>query len=469
MKFFAILKDSLREAIDAKVFYVMVGLSTLLILVGATATFSPLPGGQNLMNYAALPLSIDLDDLDLSALDGRGGDPHGMSPDMFKRIRGNFKVREVSPVDGAPDLPSSKFRVVVTQGVSFGQGSSDEEGERQIQERFGKIDNKRIAEVVSVERKNNEFILLVRVTNAGRLAWPHDFRLFFGALPVIRTGAPLGMQLYGLENILVNQIGSWVAILVSVVITAFFIPNMLRKGTVDMLVVKPIHRVTLLLYKYMGGLLFIFINTSIAVGGVWLALSARTGIWAPGFLISIPVITFFFAILYSVSTLLGVLTRSPIVAILMTCLVWFFLFLVGLVISVSGMADKMEDIEIKQRATRTAATTAALMATPQGMGPLTTVVTLQTRQEQYFPIEKKPDSVFYRVVSAIHFILPRTSDLNSLMGEALESDLTVMPKAFTQLALTTRKISWGESIAVSLGFIVVMLGLSCLYFARKDY
>ena len=55
---------------------------------------------------------------------------------------------------------------------------------------------------------------------------------------------------------------------------------MLRKGTVDMLVVKPIHRVALLLYKYIGGLTFIFLNTVVAIGGVWLALGLRSGIWA---------------------------------------------------------------------------------------------------------------------------------------------------------------------------------------------
>ena len=38
------LKDSLLEAIDAKVFYVMIGLSLLVTLVAATVTFTPQPG-----------------------------------------------------------------------------------------------------------------------------------------------------------------------------------------------------------------------------------------------------------------------------------------------------------------------------------------------------------------------------------------------------------------------------------------
>ena len=38
------------------------------------------------------------------------------------------------------------------------------------------------------------------------------------------------------------DIGAWVALLTGVIITSFFVPNMLRKGTVDLLLVKPIQR-----------------------------------------------------------------------------------------------------------------------------------------------------------------------------------------------------------------------------------
>src|SRR5690349_8619235 len=41
MKYLAILRDSVREAIDAKVLYVMLGLSTLLILLVLSLSFRP--------------------------------------------------------------------------------------------------------------------------------------------------------------------------------------------------------------------------------------------------------------------------------------------------------------------------------------------------------------------------------------------------------------------------------------------
>src|SRR5262245_52657988 len=43
MKFWAILRDSVREAVDNKVLYVMLGLACLVILVVGTMSFEPKP------------------------------------------------------------------------------------------------------------------------------------------------------------------------------------------------------------------------------------------------------------------------------------------------------------------------------------------------------------------------------------------------------------------------------------------
>jgi ABC-type transport system involved in multi-copper enzyme maturation permease subunit len=49
---------------------------------------------------------------------------------------------------------------------------------------------------------------------------------------------------------------------------------MLRKGTVDLLLVKPMSRITLLLFKFIGGLTFIFLTTAFIVSGLWLVLGS---------------------------------------------------------------------------------------------------------------------------------------------------------------------------------------------------
>src|SRR5262249_22644763 len=142
--------------------------------------------------------------------------------------------------------------------------------------------------------------------------WPHTLTYLFGAIPT-QSETPIGTLVYSVEESLVGSVGAGITMLLSAIITAFFIPNMLRKGTIDLLLSKPIHRTVLLVYKFIGGLSFMFLNTVIIVVGIWVVLGLRSGIWAPGFLLIIFILTFEFAIFYSVSTLFGVLTRSPVV------------------------------------------------------------------------------------------------------------------------------------------------------------
>ena len=48
MKYLAILRDSLREALDAKVIYFLMGLSGLVILLVASISFRPEPASRGL-------------------------------------------------------------------------------------------------------------------------------------------------------------------------------------------------------------------------------------------------------------------------------------------------------------------------------------------------------------------------------------------------------------------------------------
>jgi ABC-type transport system involved in multi-copper enzyme maturation permease subunit len=452
------LKDSLAESLDSMVFYVMAGLSLLLVAVASTMTFTPQKGGDTIMKAAALPLSVDMKNLDFAGIMRRGGNMF----ELLGRVRGAYTVDQVAPLAGQDDAPGSSFRVVITQGGGIFAPNA-ETTLKDIRERFGVLDDVQIAEVENAESLGGgKFAVTARLTTSGRLMWPHDFSLFFGALPLSMQNVPvpLGFQLYGLHNILVNQIGAWVALIISIIMTAFFVPNMLRKGTVDLLLVKPISRPTLLVYKYIGGLIFIGLNTAIAVGGLWLVLALRTGVWSPAPLIAIPAITFFFAILYSVSVLFGVMTRSAVVSILVTILTWFFLFAVGLTVGVLAALD-VQDAMMKgmEKAGR-----------GKWKGPPPELKELPAEALSGEPLPRPySDSPFGRVVRGIQRALPRTSDLNALVSDTLQRDLVAMPRGVRDAALRADPISWGESIGVSLAFIAVMLGLACWWFSTKDY
>jgi ABC-type transport system involved in multi-copper enzyme maturation permease subunit len=478
MKFLAMLRDSLREAIDAKVFYVMIGLSLLLIALAISCTFKPTPGGQMVMEWASAPLNLDVSNLDLS-----NTEQQNMFAELMRRSHSQlYRVTRVRPEEGSEDLPSTRFHVFLTVGINpLKPFASPESAEEHIRQNFGKLDKWQVAEVIDVkrlgEKRPAEYEVTARVTPEGRRLWPHDFSLFFGAVPLFKMGVPLSIQLWVLEDVVVNGIGAWVTILVSIIITSFFIPNMLRKGAIDLLLAKPMGRGRLLLYKYVGGLLFILLNTAVAIGGVWLALSLRSGVWGPSFLLLIPLITFYFAILYSVSTLFAVLTRSPIVAIMMTCLFATLLYAVGALHSFFEATRKQENQMRALFGPRLLAAAVGVSAAP-GQGLFSATVPLvggtlpppaqppwigPVLQERLFA-----DNWFARGVAGIHFVLPRSHDLSNLTTTLLLRDLIFNNQIGTRIISPT-PISWGESLTVSGIFIALMLGLSCWRFATRDY
>ena len=444
MKFLAILKDSLREAIDTKVFYVMAVLSTLLTLLAFSFTFTPKPAGMDVMQFAAVPLTIDMTEFTPEHFERMG------RPAMAEKLN-RWEVISVDPLNGGEDGPRSSFRVLLRAHFEKVEESGRVRNfptatENLIRDRFGVIDQMHMFSIGDVKvadetaagvpkqpvKEDVYFEVTTKPNSTTLRIWPHSFALFFGAWPWGESGVPLGLEMFVIEKYLVNGIGAWIAILVSIIITAFFIPNMLRKGTVDLLLVKPIHRTTLLLYKFIGGLTFIYINTTLAAVGVWVALGLRSGVWAYGILLTVFVITFFFMILYSVSTLCGVLTRSPIVAILLTCAVWFLLFIVGL---------GFDWFEARRR----------------------------IDEKQNVPVaERVSDNWLAKTVFGIHFVLPRTSDLDNLTSQLLLQDLLTNNQI--QLAkLNKTPITWGESLTVSGVFIALMLGFACWCFATRDY
>jgi hypothetical protein len=104
---------------------------------------------------------------------------------------------------------------------------------------------------------------------------------------------------------------------------------MFDAGSLHLLLSKPVARWLLFLSKYAGGCAFILICATYLIGGLWLILGVRFGVWDSRLLYSIPIYVFVFAIYYSVSSLAAVIWRSPIVSIGISILFWLSCFLIG--------------------------------------------------------------------------------------------------------------------------------------------
>ena len=126
----------------------------------------------------------------------------------------------------------------------------------------------------------------------------------------------------GLKLLLVNPLfggGLFLAIFSS----SNFIPNMLEKGNIEILLSKPIRKSELILGKFFGVSAMVFFNIAYAILGFWLLIGIKFGMWAPELLLTIITITFAFCLLYSLIIFIGILTKSSLSAMMITYLIFF--------------------------------------------------------------------------------------------------------------------------------------------------
>ncbi len=127
-----------------------------------------------------------------------------------------------------------------------------------------------------------------------------------------------------LELLIINPLAN-LGLLLAIFSSASFIPVMLEKGNIDLLLSKPISRAQLLLGKYFGVVLFVFLNIFLFVFGVWLIISIKFSYWDASFLTLAFVITFAFAVLYALILLFGVITKNSILGMMIAYLIFLII------------------------------------------------------------------------------------------------------------------------------------------------
>jgi hypothetical protein len=300
-----------------------------------------------------------------------------------------------------------------------------------------------------------------RVTATGStvddpLAWPHHISIFFVyEIPYVHMSLRDGVYL--IEKWVIDKIGGWVLLFVGIIITAGFIPNMLAKGSLDLLLSKPIGRSRLFVYKYIGGLTFIFLLTSITIVGFWLIIGLRSGIWTSNFLAIIPILTFYFAILYAVSAMAAMLTRNSLVAILMSILVWGFLWGTGKV------NDGIENLRETEAANK--GKNPFLMAKNDDGPSDNPMAQIDPDAPLWGFIPRSSFPVF----TGIHTIGPRTFQLDERLSRLIAEGVLSPNQLKKQGYDKPPRESWIEMISMSLLFIAIVLGLSCWRFETRDH
>jgi ABC-2 type transport system permease protein len=106
--------------------------------------------------------------------------------------------------------------------------------------------------------------------------------------------------------------------------TAHLVPRLQEKGTIDLYLSRPVGRTKLLLSRYCGGLLLAAANLLYLFGSIWLIVVWKTGVAHPRFFLGGVVILFGIAAMLAFAFLIGVVTSSTAVSLMVTYAIFFF-------------------------------------------------------------------------------------------------------------------------------------------------
>lgn len=120
------------------------------------------------------------------------------------------------------------------------------------------------------------------------------------------------------------------AVFVAIVVTSPMIPETFRSSSLHLLLSKPISRVWLYLAKFFGGCIFVLVNISFVMIGLYFIAGLRFEVWNLGLLVCIPILMFVFIIFYSVSALVGLIWGNAIVCVVACMLFWLACFSLGM-------------------------------------------------------------------------------------------------------------------------------------------
>jgi hypothetical protein len=215
-------------------------------------------------------------------------------------------------------------------------------------------------------------------------------------------------------------------LLLALVWTAGFLPGFLDGRNVAVLLAKPASRWLLAGGKFAGVLCFVLAHALFFVGGTWLALGLRTGIWDAAYLWSVPILLVHFAVFYSFSMVLAVTSRSTVVCVFGSIVFWLVCW---------------------------------------GMNFGRHAVLAETYQAE----EAKFAARAVNMVEAGYWILPKPADLGIMLYDALEAADSFGQNGAFQMVKDQGDFHPWASLAASLAFMLVLLAGASRQFALLDY
>lgn len=243
------------------------------------------------------------------------------------------------------------------------------------------------------------------------------FGLFELEVPRFRADAVKTFQL-SLAGIVADTAG----VLLALLWTGAFLPTFLEPNAVTVLLAKPAPRWTLVVGKYLGVVLFVALHAVLFVAGTWAGIGISTGVWDATYWFAVPLLVINFAVFYAFSAFLAVWTRSTVVAVFGTLLFWIMCWAMN-------------------------------FAHHHAVGFETPGVT--------------PSSS--TLLEAGYWALPKPLDMSGIFFDAMNAGTHKDPIRELEAVKAKGKFFPELSVASSLMFAVVILGIGVYEFRKTDY
>lgn len=288
---------------------------------------------------------------------------------------------------------------------------------------------------------------------------------------------------------------SWGAIILAVVSTASILPDFLAEGSIEITLAKPITRLRLFFLKVLGALLFVTVQTTISVVLAYLLLGLKVDIWLHATLWAIPLIVAQFLYLYCVGALVAVMTRSSLAGLLTTLIFWVLVSLVQFSTNqVESMVAQNRNM-IAQLETQIAGIEDG--AAEQGRELTTSEVSrLAGYRGRIEPFRQQLGwfEPYEWPLKIVEMVIPKTADVQKIIADLSnaptfsqllrglgvggssfrpaqfdEEEWTAMQEAGIAGERAVRDVNTATSLATSLAFAAVMLGIAGGLFCRRDF
>lgn len=279
---------------------------------------------------------------------------------------------------------------------------------------------------------------------------------------------------------------TWAATILALISTAGIFPDFLSAGAIDLVLHKPISRLRIFLTKYAGGLLFVALQVTVFSTAAFVIVGLRAGSWEPAFFLAIPLVVAFFSFLFSVSVLIGTLTRSAITSLLVTMLFWVLLFALNITDEGLSMPRVTNEIYVEKLDEK--------LIELRNADDANSKIRVPVVEKQLEEATESRDlwRKWHGLVYGIKTALPKTGETKSLLKRQLieRADLpdieekrpdmpfinakmiavgvrtTDVVKRIEDLYLD-RTVTW--ILGTSLIFEAFVLSIACWVFCRRDY